>query len=281
MRERYLLINGVRVPRFLYGTAWKEDQTQRLTELALAQGFRGIDTANQRRHYHEAAVGQAIAQASARGLAGRNDLFLQTKFTFRSGQDERLPYDPDAPIARQVEQSFTNSRTHLGVEVIDSYLLHGPTQRVGLGAADWEAWRAMEDIYASGRARLLGVSNVNLDQLQRFLEQARVQPHFVQNRCFATRGWDRQIREFCAANGIVYQGFSLLTANRQVLDNPEALRIAQHHGRTVSQIVFRFALDVGMVPLTGTSDVTHMRADLEVFDFHLAPSDIERIERLG
>src|SRR5689334_21559232 len=151
MPDQTLSIDGVRVPRFLYGTAWKEDETQRLAELALRQGFRGIDTANQRRHYHEAGVGLAVAA----GIVPRDELFLQTKFTFRGGQDHRLPYDPAAPIATQVEQSFASSLQHLGVEVIDSYVLHGPTRRVGLGAADWEAWHAMEAIQQSGRARLL------------------------------------------------------------------------------------------------------------------------------
>src|SRR5215470_6732619 len=96
MSDRTLSIEGVLVPRFLYGTAWKEDQTRRLTQLALAQGFRGIDTANQRRHYHEAAVGEAVAAFIAKGLAERQNLFLQTKFTFQRGQDNRLPYDPQA-----------------------------------------------------------------------------------------------------------------------------------------------------------------------------------------
>jgi diketogulonate reductase-like aldo/keto reductase len=280
MSERTFLIEGIRVPRFLYGTAWKEDETQRLTELALRQGFRGLDTANQRRHYDEAAVGRAVAAAIADGLVARDDLFLQTKFTFRRGQDHRLPYDPDAPIPTQVEQSFASSLAHLGTTVIDSYLLHGPTQRTGLAAADWEAWRAMEDVHASGRARLLGVSNVTLEQLQRLCEQANVRPRFVQNRCYAALGWDRPVREFCAANGIVYQGFSLLTANRGALAHPEMAGIARRHGRTVAQVVFRFALEVGMVPLTGTTDPGHMRADLEVFDFHLEPEEVERIEGL-
>src|SRR4051794_6966419 len=106
MPDRTVWIDGVRVPRFLYGTAWKEDRTRGLTELALGRGFRGIDTANQRRHYHEAGVGEAVAAAIASGLAAREDLFLQTKFTFRPGQDHRLPYDPDAPTGTQVEQSF-------------------------------------------------------------------------------------------------------------------------------------------------------------------------------
>lgn len=281
MSDRTLSINGVRVPRFLYGTAWKEDETQRLTELALRQGFRGIDTANQRRHYHEAAVGQAITAAVANGLVSRDDLFLQTKFTFRSSQDHRLPYDPEVSIPTQVEQSFASSLEHLGVERIDSFLLHGPTQRVGLALDDWEAWRAMEAIHDSGRARLLGVSNVTLEQLQRLCKTARVRPNFVQNRCYADRGWDRGVREFCGANGLVYQGFSLLTANRAVLARPELARIAKRHGRTVSQIVFRFALDSGMVPLTGTTDAEHMLADLEVFDFHLEPEETERIEGLA
>jgi len=273
-------IAGVRVPRFLYGTAWKEDETKRLTELALQQGFRGIDTANQRRHYHEAAVGEAITAAIAQGLVVREDLFLQTKFTFQPGQDHRLPYDPKAPIPIQVEQSFASSLEHLGTEFIDSYVLHGPTQRVGLAATDWAAWRAMEAIPNSGRARLLGVSNVSLEQLQALCREARVRPRFVQNRCYASRGWDHCIREFCNANELVYQGFSLLTANRDVLVRPELVQIAKRHGRTVSQIVFRFSLDVGMLPLIGTTDAEHMRADLAVLDFHLEPDEVELIEKL-
>ena len=274
-------IEGKPIPRFLYGTAWKENETRRLTELALKQGFRGIDTANQRRHYHEADVGEAVAASVAGGLVARGDLFLQTKFTFQRGQDHRLPYDPKAPIAIQVEQSLASSLAHLGTETIDSFLLHGPTQRDGLVAADWAAWRAMEASHDSGRVRMLGVSNVSLEQLKRMCQEASIRPQFVQNRCYAVRGWDRGVREFCAANGLVYQGFSLLTANQDVIAHPELAQIAKRHGRTTSQIVFRFALDVGMLPLTGTSNAAHMRADLDVFDFHLEPAEIELIENLS
>jgi diketogulonate reductase-like aldo/keto reductase len=280
MPDRTLSIEGIRVPRFLYGTAWKEDETRRLTELAMRAGFRGIDTANQRRHYDEAAVGRAVAAAIEGGLVAREHLFLQTKFTFRSGQDHRLPYDPDAPIPVQVEQSFASSLEHLGTGLIDSYVLHGPTHRSGLAPDDWAAWRAMEAIHDSGRARLLGVSNVTLEQLKGLCQGARVRPRFVQNRCYAARGWDRDVRAFCAANGLVYQGFSLLTANREAMAGPELARIAGRHGRTVSQVVFRFALDVGMMALTGTTDPGHMRADLDVFDFRLDPEEVERIERM-
>ncbi len=274
MSERHLTIGGVRVPRFLYGTAWKEDATERLTGLALAAGFRGIDTANQRKHYHEAGVGAALRACAL----PRDELFLQTKFTFRAGQDERLPYDPAAPIADQVAQSFASSLAHLGVDTIDSYILHGPSRGDGLGRPDWEAWRAMESLHAAGRVRLLGVSNVTAEQLRLLCVQARVKPKCVQNRCSAARGWDRNVRAACAAEGVAYQGFSLLTANRQVLADATVSRIAERHGRTPAQVMFRFALEAGMIPLTGTTDPAHMQADLDVFEFTLDADEVRRID---
>lgn len=278
MIERTTTIDGIRTPRFFYGTAWKEDETQRLTELALRQGFRAIDTANQRRHYYEEAVGNGIAAAIADGVTTRDELFLQTKFTFLPGQDHRLPYNPDSPIREQVQQSFASSQQHLQTESIDSYVLHGPSRRVGLGEDDWEAWRAMEEIHKSGAARLLGVSNVSAEQLRLLCDDAAVRPAFVQNRCFAVTMWDREVREFCRANQIVYQGFSLLTANTQALSRPEIRAIANRYDKTVCQIIFRFALEVGMFPLTGTSNAEHMRQDLDVFDFALEPHEVQQIE---
>jgi diketogulonate reductase-like aldo/keto reductase len=267
-----------RLPALLYGTAWKEDRTQPLVELALAHGFRGIDTANQRRHYDEAAVGRGITAAIERGDVTRGELFLQTKYTFQRGQDHRLPYDPQAPIAVQVDQSLARSLAHLGVTWLDGYLLHGPTQRDNLVGDDWAAWRAMEEAHDRGQARLLGISNVTLRQLDQLCQQARVGPAFVQNRCYASTGWDREVRRFCRERGIVYQGFSLLTANQAVLARPEIAAIARRHGKTVPQVIFRFALHLGMLPLTGTTSPQHMREDLEVLGFTLEPDEVARIE---
>ena len=281
MSDRTMEIDGIAAPRFLYGTAWKEAETARLTELALRQGFRGIDTANQRKHYFEAGVGQGIRKAIDGGMVTRDDLFLQTKFTFRRGQDHRLPYDPDAPVSTQVAQSFASSLDHLGIDRIDSYVLHGPTDRTGLTGDDWAAWRAMEAIVDSGRLRLLGISNVGLDQLRLLCGEARIKPRFVQNRCYAAQGWDRAVRAFCLEQGIVYQGFSLLTANTRLMGRPELIRIAAAYGRPVSQIVFRFALQIGILPLTGTRNADHMRADLDVFRFQLEARDTEVIEALS
>ncbi len=94
------------VPGFIYGTAWKEERTAALTELAIRSGFRAIDTANQRRHYFEAGVGEALSVLYRAGIVSRADLFLQTKFTYQRGQDHRLPYDPAASLSDQVAQSL-------------------------------------------------------------------------------------------------------------------------------------------------------------------------------
>jgi len=273
---RYTQVHDVRVPTFVYGTAWKEDETARLVRMALDAGFRGIDTANQRRHYHEAAVGEALRTAGLR----REDLFLQTKFTYLGGQDHRLPYDPRAPLATQVEQSFASSLEHLGVDHLDSYVLHGPSVARGLGADDWETWEAMERLHAAGKTRLLGVSNVSPGQLAELYARASIKPAIVQNRCFAAMGWDRAVRRFCSERGIIYQGFSLLTANREVLMARRVHEIAARARRTVPQVIFRFALQVGMTALTGTTSAAHMAEDLSVYDFALEPDQVEDIEEL-
>ena len=274
-------MNAVRVPTFLYGTAWKEDDTARLARTALEAGFRGIDTANQRRHYFEAGVGEALAGAFAAGGLRREDVFLQTKFTYVDGQDHRLPYDPDARLATQVEQSFASSLQHLGVDYIDSYVLHGPSVRHGLSAGDWETWEAMERLHGAGKARLLGVSNVNVGQLGELYAGASTKPAIVQNRCFAAMGWDRSVRQFCSERGILYQGFSLLTANQEVLRQRRVHEIASRTGRTIPQVIFRFALHVGMTALTGTTSAAHMTEDLSIYDFELGPDDIRALSALG
>jgi len=270
-----------RIPPFLYGTAWKEDATERCVLDALTAGFHGIDTANQRKHYFEAAVGAAIQVFLAQASIARSGLFLQTKFTSLGGQDHRLPYNPKAPLADQVHQSFASSLEHLHTDYIDSYVLHGPSSAYSFTTEDWEIWRAMEDIHQSGKAKLLGISNVNLDQLRALCAKASVKPTFVQNRCYAQRAWDKDIRDFCRENKIIYQGFSLLTANAQIFRNPKFLAIVQRANCTSAQAVFAFARQIEMLPLTGTTNPTHMREDLQSIDTQLDPDDIKTMEELA
>ena len=269
------------IPPFFYGTAWKQARTAALVRLAVESGFRGLDTANQRRHYFEEAVGDALTGLYGDGQLTREDLFLQTKFTYAGGQDHRLPYDPKADYPTQVRQSFASSLQHLRTDYVDSYVLHGPSVSRGLGDADYAVWREMEALCRAGQTRFIGVSNVSLGQLQLLVQAAQIPPGFVQNRCFAVTQWDREIRRFCAARGIVYQAFSLLTANPQVFRHPGLPAIARRHEKTLAQVIFRFAQQAGMLPLTGTTDGRHMTEDLDTATFLLAADEVAAIEDFG
>jgi diketogulonate reductase-like aldo/keto reductase len=268
-------------PDFLYGTAWKEDRTPALTTLALRTGFRAIDTANQRRHYFEAGVGQGLDDAYREGFVTRADLFLQTKFTYQAGQDHRLPYDPAAALALQVAQSMASSLEHLGTDYVDSYVLHGPASGYGWTEADSEVWQAMIKERDAGRTRLLGVSNVSLRHLEQMAAAHSELPAFVQNRCYARVGWDREVRAFCREKDITYQGFSLLTANPEVLQHPLVASLATKAGATPAQIVFSFARSVGMLPLTGTTNAEHMKQDLAGIELKLPLEVIQAIESVS
>ena len=268
-------------PTFIYGTAWKEDRTAALVEAALRAGFRAIDTANQRRHYNEDGVGEGLASAYRAAIVKRDDLFLQTKFTYRPGQDHRLPYDPAAPLALQVAQSLKSSLDHLATDRVDSYVLHGPSSNYDWTEADAVVWEAMRRERDAGRTRLLGVSNVSLHHLQQMAASRAELPAFVQNRCYARQGWDRDIRHFCHEHGITYQGFSLLTANQEVLHHPLIAELAANAKATPAQIIFSFASHIGMIPLTGTTNAEHMQQDLASEAFELPQEALRQIESLS
>jgi diketogulonate reductase-like aldo/keto reductase len=272
--------NNVSIPSFMYGTAWKKEATTQLVESAVVAGFAAIDTANQLIHYQEALVGEALQRLAKQGIT-RDRLFLQTKFTPANGQDHRTPYDPSADLTTQVKQSFDSSLTHLHTDRVDSYVLHGPYQRRGLGKADSEVWAAIEGLYDSGKTSMIGISNVTAEQLTALCAQAKHKPMVVQNRCYAALGWDKEVRDICRSHGIIYQGFSLLTANREVLAEAEVRGIAKKLGAGVAQVIFRFAMQIGMLPLTGTTNPQHMKEDLQAEQLSLSTEEIQRIETIG
>jgi len=269
---------GVRIPQILYGTAWKKDETERLVRTAVCQGFRGIDSAGQPKHYYEPGVGAAVASclradaASDGGLA-RADLYLQTKFTSRSGQDPaRIPYDPQAPLGDQVRQSCNASLRNLQTDYLDGLLLHSPFPDEG---QTLEVWRAMEALVDARSVRQLGVSNCyRLEQLESLCDSVRVKPAVLQNRFYADTDYDREIRAYCRKHQIVYQSFWTLTANPHILAQRTVTDLASSYRRTPAQILFRYLTQSEVVPLTGTRSQTHMREDLSIFEFEL--SDLER-----
>lgn len=295
------------IPTIIYGTAWKEQTTASWTYEALRLGYRAIDTANQRQHYFEEGVGAALSKAMVDLQIPRESLFLQTKYTYPRGQDHRKPYDERVPFEEQVRQSFESSLKHLGIDYLDSLVLHSPYGAVGLNDKDKICWQAMEELFQATLVRNLGVSNVSIEQLQELVTFAKIKPRFVQNRCYAQTRWDKAIREYCRGQDIFYQGFSLLTANRQYLGgevyrspdrktpklvfdeetggslkvHPAISKIIESTGKTIQQIIFKFAQQVAMIPITGSTSLPHLASNLAIGDFELDQKQLAAIENIA
>jgi diketogulonate reductase-like aldo/keto reductase len=277
--DAYIVSNTKnRIPRIIYGTAWKKAATEQLVSLAIRNGFRGIDTACQPKHYDEAGVGAGVAAGLQQGLT-RADLYLQTKFTSLSGQDpQRIPYDPNATLMDQIAQSVAASLKNLQTDYLDCLLLHSPMPTM---AQTQSAWRSFESFVDSKTIRQLGISNCyNRADLQRLYEFARIKPAIVQNRFYAETKYDRDIRAYCKQNQIIYQSFWTLSANPHLLAHKAIAALASNYNRTAPQILFRYLTQIGIVPLTGTKSETHMREDLAIFDFELTSNEQDSIDAL-
>lgn len=277
--DRFVLSNAnLRIPQIIYGTAWKKDATERLVSLAIRNGFRGIDTACQPKHYDEAGAGAGIAASIKQRLA-RHDLYLQTKFTSLSGQDpKRIPYDPKAPLEDQVAQSIAASLKNLQTEYLDCVLLHSPMPTM---AQTQSVWRALESFIDNGQVRQLGISNCYRPRdLQTLYQFARMKPAVLQNRFYAETHYDRDIRNYCKQKRIIYQSFWTLSANPDLLAHTTMTALASTYKRTVAQILFRYLTQIGVVPLSGTQSEAHMRDDLAIFDFELTQEEQHAIAQL-
>jgi diketogulonate reductase-like aldo/keto reductase len=267
------------MPPIIYGTAWKKERTEALVTQALREGYRGIDTACQPKHYHEPGVGAAIVAALRAGLFTRDQLYVQTKFTSLSGQDpKRVPYDPNAPLRDQIAQSFAASLRNLQVDYLDAWVLHSPMPR---NDQTLEAWQAMEAFVDSGDVKRLGISNCySLKTLETLHRSSRVKPSILQNRFYAESDYDIDLRAFCMREGITYQSFWTLTANPHLLEDETVRLLTLKYQRTPPQILFRYLTQLGVTPLTGTTSVQHMREDLSIFDFELTETEIKAITAL-
>ncbi|CAF1298154.1 unnamed protein product [Adineta steineri] len=272
---------GIQMPRLIYGTAWKKEATTQLVIKAILNGFRGIDTACQPKHYSEDLVGQALVELETKHNISRKDLFIQTKFTAIRGQDtsKPLPYDPNASLPEQVRQSFSTSLKNLHTDYIDSLVLHSPLQSHDL---TMEVYREFEKFVDDGRVKQLGISNLyDLNGLKKLYEDARHKPSVIQNRLYAETNFDSDIRKFCQEKNIFYQSFWTLTANPTILNHPLVKQLAQERHGTSAQIFFRFLIDIGLTPLTGTTDEKHMKEDLQALQWPSLDNDsISKLKKL-
>lgn len=251
------------VTKMIYGTAWKKERTTSLVVSAVLNGFRAIDTACQLKHYREDLVGEALAILQDKHGIQRKDIFLQTKFTPISGQDIRqpLPYLPTSPVPAQIESSLEQSLSNLRTDYLDSYILHSPLDSLPATLSAWRTLIAQQD---QGKVKKIGVSNTYdvgiLESLERDGGRA---VQIVQNRWYEGNNWDRDVVRYCVERGIQYQSFWTLSGSPSLLGHPSLIALSRRKQLTLAQSVYLFARSLGITPLSGTTNVEHMKEDLE------------------
>ncbi|MFC5831796.1 aldo/keto reductase [Nonomuraea insulae] len=255
-----MLADGRPMPRLGLGT-WpmNDEEARQAVTHAVSLGYRLIDTAAS--YGNERGVGAAVADAPA----AREDLFVTTKLRgSHHGYDAAL-------------RGFEESRERLGLDYVDLYLIHWPLPDRGLYV---ETWRALVHLREQGLARSIGVSNFTPAQIERLVEETGVWP--VVNQVEMHPGFpQRELRAWHAEHDIVTESWSPLGAGRKLLDEPVVTDLAAAHGRTPAQIVLRWHVQLGAVPIPKSANTERMRQNFEVFDFSLSPEDMAAIDTLA
>jgi 2,5-diketo-D-gluconate reductase A len=254
------LNNGVHIPQLGFGVFQIDpDETKEATLTAFEVGYRHIDTAQM--YGNEEGVGQAIA---ASGL-DRDDIFVTSKLNngFHAHDDALAEFD--------------KTLERLGVEKIDLFLIHWPLP--GIDVDFVETWKALEEIYASGRARSIGVSNFQPTHLRRIVQEADVVPavNQIEVHPFLTQD---DVRAVNAEHGVATEAWSPI-AKGQVLDNPVITGIANDHGKTPAQVVLRWHVQRGDIVFPKSVTSERVQENFEIFDFELSPSELGFISALN
>jgi len=254
------LNNGVHIPQLGFGVFQIDpDETKAATLTAFEVGYRHIDTAQM--YGNEEGVGQAIA---ASGL-DRDDIFVTSKLNngFHAHDDALAEFD--------------KTLERLGVEKIDLFLIHWPLP--GIDVDFVETWKALEEIYASGRARSIGVSNFQPTHLRRVVQEGDVVPavNQIEVHPFLTQD---DVRAVNAEHGVATEAWSPI-AKGQVLDNPVITGIANDHGKTPAQVVLRWHVQRGDIVFPKSVTRERVQENFEIFDFELSPSEIGFISALN
>ncbi|KAF8864301.1 putative aldo-keto reductase [Acephala macrosclerotiorum] len=262
----------IKIPKMVYGTAWKKDRSATLVYQALKAGFRAIDTAAQPRHYNEKGVAEGVAKAIEEGIVRREDLYIQTKFTPPSGQDpNNMPYNASHPIEQQIQTSIASSLsnfTFLGQEepYIDCLVLHSPYRKI---EDTLLAWRTFES-YVPSKIHSLGISNTTLPILQTLVQSSTIPPSVCQNRFYLDTRYEVPLRSYCREQGIIFQSFWTLTGNPQLVKSKPVMEMAEKlrgkrevDGDDRALALYSLVLGLeGVSILNGTTNQERMMRDL-------------------
>lgn len=252
----HALNDGTTLPALGLGTWPMSDaEAERAVSEALGMGYRLVDTATNYRNEH--GVGRGVARSGV----PREEVVVTTKLPGRHhGYEETLA-------------SFEESRSRLGVEYVDLYLIHWPLPRVGRYV---DSWRAMIKLREEGLVRSIGVSNFTVEHLERLEKETGVLPAVNQIELHPFFPQD-ELRAFHTAKGVLTESWSPLGRGTSLLDDPAVLGVAQALGVTPGQVVLRWHTQLGAVPIPKSSNPERQRANLDVFGFELDPAQLDAI----
>lgn len=257
--DSIVLNNGVRMPQLGFGV-WKipDDQVTQVLEKAFEIGYRSVDTA--RIYKNEEGVGRAVAES---GIP-REELFITTKvWNSDQGYENTL-------------KAFEASLQRLGLDYVDLYLIHWPTPKYDQYV---ETYKALEKLYKDGRVRAIGVSNFDIDHLERILNECEVVPAVNQVECHPYLQ-QKELKAFCKKHGIAVEAYSPLMNGKDALQDEVILKIAKKYGKTPAQVILRWHLQEGVIAIPRTVTPSRMEENFRVFDFELSKEDMKEIAAL-
>jgi diketogulonate reductase-like aldo/keto reductase len=257
--EYVTLNNGLRMPKLGFGV-WQvpDEEATQAVEKAFEVGYRLIDTAKV--YENEKGVGKAIANSHIL----REELFITTKlWNSDHGYDKAL-------------RAFEASLDRLGLDYVDLYLIHWPCPDFGLYI---ETYKALEKLYKDGRVKAIGVSNFNIEHLEKVLNECEVVPVVNQVECHPYLQ-QKELKEFCAKHNIYIEAYSPLMNGRDVLEDDVIKGIAEKHGKTAAQVILRWHLQEGTIVIPKSVTPSRIEENFNVFDFELTKEDMEKISTL-
>ncbi len=250
------LNNGLEMPRFGLGVFKTEvgSETENAVRWALEAGYRAVDTAALYRN--EAEVGKIVRS----GIVPREQVFVTSKVWV-----DDLSYEG-------AKAAFDTSMSRLGLDYVDLYLIHWPVN-------DWQgAWRALEEVYQSGRAKAIGVSNFLEHHLEALLKLAEVRPAVNQIE-FHPYLQQPDLQAFCRENDIAITAWAPIMKGR-VMDVPTLVQIGEKYGKSAVHVTLRWMLQTDIITIPKSAKRERIISNADIFDFELSDEDIQAINAL-
>lgn len=255
MKNEITLNNGIKMPKIGFGVfrMTNEDECEEAVMNAIQSGYRLIDTAAA--YGNEEAVGRAIKQSDVK----REELFITTKLWITETNYELA------------KKGFERSLEKLGLDYLDLYLIHQPYNDY------YGAWRALEELYNEGKIRAIGIDNFTNDKVADFVFFNKIKPavNLVECNAFYQR---KEECEYLKKQNIQMQAWSPLSAGQnRLFENETLIDIAKSHNKTVAQVVLRWLIQRGIVPIVKSSNLSRMKENIDVFDFELSSEEMQMI----